>query len=93
VRLALLGYDEPILPPFVDQVRLETTSAIERADLVEFFQSAFRDRGLTVAPAVVDRAADLVWTKLPVEERERLRTLNELVRDAVERLFPAVVAT
>lgn len=84
VRLALLDYDEAILPPFLDHVRVDTTRPIERGDMVEFFQGAF---GAT-ASSVIEKAIEVIWTKLPPEnDPERLRALNELVTEAVERLF------
>jgi hypothetical protein len=87
-RLALLGYDAEILRPHADRVRLVEDDPPQRDDVVAFFDCAFRRRGHVVPREVSERAADLVWAKLPTENPDRLRLLNELVSDALARLFP-----
>jgi hypothetical protein len=92
LRLVLLGYDAKILRPHAARVRVVEDEAPQREDVVVFFEHAFRRRGHVVSREVTERAADLVWAKLPADDPDRLRLLNELVSDALARLFPEEAA-
>ena len=87
IRLALLGYDEPILRPLLDRVHPEHIKAIDEAALSHFFYCAFHEHGHEPDPEAIQAAVKIVWELLPTSGTERLRALNQLLCDAVQQLF------
>lgn len=87
IRLALLGYDEPILGRLLERVHPERIKAIDEAAISHFFYCAFHEHGHEPDPEAIRAAVEIVWAMLPATGAERLRALNQLLREAVQRLF------
>ncbi len=93
IRLALLGYDEPLSRPLLDRVHREQIKAIDEAAITHFFYCAFHEHGHEPDPEAIRAAVEIVWGMLPASEPERLRALNQLLCDAVQQLFSPGVAS